>query len=67
MPKLFSPSRQRLPCCPVLCLVDILRKSVYNEKLGCLLCEGGAEMKVLIVDDEPSIVNLIRMNLKLEG
>ena len=24
-------------------------------------------MKVLIVDDEPSIVNLIRMNLKLEG
>jgi len=25
------------------------------------------QMKVLIVDDEPSIVNLIRMNLKLEG
>lgn len=24
-------------------------------------------MKILIVDDEPSIVNLIRMNLKLEG
>lgn len=24
-------------------------------------------MKVLIVDDEPHIVNLIRMNLKLEG